>query len=67
MHNKVRVLLASIAFGMGMDKPNIRGIIHLNMPRSPENYVQEIGRAGRDGKDSHCHLIINESYFLHLR
>ena len=67
MRNKVRVLIASIAFGMGLDKSNIRGVIHLNMPRSPENFVQEIGRAGRDGKESQCHLIINESYFLHLR
>jgi len=39
MKNKVRVLIASIAFGMGLDKPNIRGVIHLNMPRSPENFV----------------------------
>jgi len=39
MHNKIRVLVASLAFGMGLDKPDIRGVIHMNMPRSPESYV----------------------------
>ncbi len=60
MQNKTRVLVATNAFGMGINKSDVRFIIHYNLPYSIENYYQEIGRAGRDGKEAQTLLLYND-------
>lgn len=61
MDGTLRIIVATVAFGMGINKSDIRCIIHYNMPSSFESYVQEVGRAGRDGETAYCHVFMSSS------
>lgn len=59
IRNKIRVMVSTNAFGMGIDKPDVRTVVHMDMPESPEAYFQEAGRAGRDEKKAYAVLLFN--------
>src|SRR6185437_7321239 len=67
INNKTRIIACTNAFGMGIDKPDVRTVIHYDVPDALENYYQEAGRAGRDGKKSYAVLFFNDTDLFDLK
>eukprot|EP00164_Ancoracysta_twista_P003519 GFYU01004696.1.p1 GENE.GFYU01004696.1~~GFYU01004696.1.p1 ORF type:complete len:767 (+),score=134.26 GFYU01004696.1:39-2303(+) len=67
LSNQTQIIVATVAFGMGINKNDIGCVIHFTMPSSVESYVQEIGRCGRNGEESYCHMFLQPTDYYRLR
>lgn len=64
---RVRVVVATVAFGMGVHVVDLDAVVHASLPRSLEEYVQQIGRAGRGGSEAHCHAMLDDADYIRMR